>query len=55
MDYDAKLKFANAGIYVDWFPGDSSFRLSAGALVGSRKLEGTGQASNGVVVINGTA
>lgn len=55
VDYDAKLKFANAGVYVDWFLGDSSFRLSGGALVGTRKLEGTGKANNGVVTINGTS
>lgn len=55
VDYDAKLKFGNAGMYFDWFLGDSPFRLSTGALVGPRKLEGTGRSSGGAIVINGVA
>lgn len=53
VDYDAKLKFGNAGVYFDWFPGDSSFRVSTGALAGPRKLEGTGRPNGGVITING--
>lgn len=52
VDYDAKLKFANAGLYGDWFLS-GSFRISGGALIGSRTLEGHGQSSGGTV--NGVA
>lgn len=55
VDYDAKLKFGNAGMYFDWFPGDSSFRVSTGALIGPRKLEGTGRPNGGAITINGVA
>lgn len=54
IDYDAKLKFGNAGVFYDWFLGDT-FRLTGGALVGTRKLEGTGRASGGTITINGVA
>jgi hypothetical protein len=54
VDYDAKLKFANAGVFYDWFLGDT-FRLSGGALIGTRKLDGTGKPSGGTITINGVA
>lgn len=54
VDYEAKLKFANAGVFYDHFFGDL-FRVSAGALLGTRKLEGTGRASGGTITINGVS
>lgn len=52
VDYDANLKFANAGLFVDYFIA-GSFRVTAGALVGERKLRGRGEASGGAITIDG--
>ena len=52
--YDTKLKFSNLGLYGDFFLGDS-FRLVTGALVGTRKVTGTGVATSGTYTINGVA
>ena len=54
VDYDTKLKFGNAGVFYDHFLSDS-FHLSLGALIGTRKLQGTGKASGGTITINGVA
>jgi hypothetical protein len=51
--YDAKLKFANLGVYGDVFVTDS-FRLVGGLLLGSRKVSGVGVATGGTYTINGT-
>lgn len=53
IDYDAKLKFGNLGVFYDHFMGAGTFRLSGGALIGSRTLEGTGKPRGGVIRING--
>jgi hypothetical protein len=53
-DYDAKLKFGNVGVFYDYFMG-STFRLTGGALIGQRKLDGTGRPTGGVININGTS
>ena len=42
VQYDARVKFSNAGLYMDWFVG-GGFRLTAGALLGSRKIHGTAE------------
>jgi hypothetical protein len=51
--YDAKLKFSTLGLYGDYFLG-SVFRLTGGALLGTRKVNGTGVATSGTITINGT-
>ena len=51
--YDTKLKFSTLGVYGDYFLG-SSFRFTAGALIGQRKASGNGVATNGTITINGT-
>ena len=53
VDYDARLKFNNAGLYLDWFVAGGSFRLTAGALVGDRKVHGTARTSGNTIVLNG--
>ena len=52
--YDAKLKFSTFGVYGDYFLG-SVFRLTGGALFGTRKVNGTGVATSGTITINGTS
>lgn len=52
--YDAKLKFSSLGLYADYFFG-SVFRVTGGALFGTRKVSGTGVASGGTISINGTS
>ena len=52
--YDTKLKFAALGVYGDLFLG-GSFRFTGGAVIGQRKVEGTGVSSGGTITINGTS
>lgn len=52
-DYSGKLKFSSLGAYLDYFPFDSGFRLSGGALIGNNRISADGRASNGVYTING--
>jgi hypothetical protein len=42
IDYDVDLKFANAGIMVDYFPFESvGFHLTGGAYYNANKIDGT--------------
>jgi hypothetical protein len=51
--YDTRLKFSSLGVYGDYFfSGD--FRLTGGAVFGTRKASGNAVASNGTITINGT-
>jgi hypothetical protein len=52
VDYDAKVKANNAGVYLDWFLG-SSFRLTGGALVGNRNVHGTARSTGNTIELNG--
>lgn len=53
IDYDADLKFANAGVLVDYFPFESvGFHLSAGAYYNANKIEAQG-VPNGTYTIDG--
>jgi len=52
-DYTARLKLANVGAYVDYFPA-GRFRLTGGVLLGTRKVDGNGVTTGGTVTINGT-
>ena len=52
IDYNAKLKASNAGVYLDYFVV-GGFRVSGGALIGSRKIHGTAKSTGGTVKING--
>ena len=52
IDYDAKLKFSTAGAYVDYFLGNS-FRVTGGALLGSRKIHGSARSVGNTIRING--
>jgi hypothetical protein len=52
IDYDARVKFSNAGVYVDWFVA-SSFRLTGGALIGSRKIHGAARSIGNTLQLNG--
>lgn len=51
--YDTRLKFSSLGLYADYFLA-GGFRLSAGAVLGTRKVSGNAVATNGTVTINGT-
>jgi hypothetical protein len=52
--YDTKLKFSNLGLYGNLFLTDS-FRITGGAVMGSRKVTGTGVTTGGTVTINGVS
>ncbi len=53
--YDTRLKFSNLGIYGDYFIAGGGFRLSAGAVIGSRKVTGNAVPTNGFLTINGSS
>jgi hypothetical protein len=55
VNYDGKLSYRNAGLFVDWHPFRGSFRLTAGALVGDDKVTGSATSSQGSYTINGTS
>jgi hypothetical protein len=52
VQYDARVKFSNAGLYLDWFVA-SSFRITGGALLGSRKIHGTARSIGNTIQLNG--
>jgi hypothetical protein len=52
--YDTKLKFSSLGLYGDYFVAGGGFRLTAGAVIGTRKASGNAVATNGSLTINGT-
>lgn len=51
--YDTRLKFTSLGLYGDFFVA-GGVRVTAGALVGTRKATGNAVATNGTITINGT-
>ena len=52
IDYDAKLEATNAGVFVDGFVY-GNVRISAGALVGSRKIHGNATGIGNTIAFNG--
>ena len=54
IEYAAKLKATNAGLYADAFVL-GALRLTGGALVGSRKYHGTANSLGSSVTINGVS
>ena len=52
IDYDAKLKWRGIGLYGDWYPMPSPFRVTAGLAFNDSKVDATGT-SGTVLVING--
>ncbi|MET0508644.1 MAG: hypothetical protein ABWZ78_10770, partial [Burkholderiaceae bacterium] len=52
LDYEAKMKLRGAGIYGDWFPTPSTFRLTTGASFNNSRIDGT-TASSSTLTING--
>lgn len=52
IDYDAKLKASNLGVYLDGFLA-GGLRVTAGALVGQRKAHGVARSMGGTIVFNG--
>ncbi|MGD9835632.1 MAG: hypothetical protein AB7U92_23015 [Piscinibacter sp.] len=52
--YDTRLKFSSLGVYGDFFLA-GGFRVTAGALLGTRKASGDAVATNGTITINGTS
>lgn len=54
IEYDADLKFANAGILLDYFPFEQrGFRLTAGVYYNGNTVDGTAQPEAGTYTING--
>jgi len=52
IHYDAKLKLANANFLLDWSPL-GPFRITAGVVPNSNKIDMTGTPSNGTYTLNG--
>jgi hypothetical protein len=52
VDYDAKLKLANANLFLDWSPL-GPFRLTAGVIPNNNKVDLTGEPRGGTFTING--
>lgn len=52
IEYEAKARLRGIGVYGDWFPTPSSFRLTAGANFNSSRVDASG-ASNSTLTING--
>jgi hypothetical protein len=52
VDYDAKVKFSNAAVFLDWFAA-GSFRITGGALLGNRKIHGTARSVGNTITLNG--
>jgi hypothetical protein len=52
VDYDTKMKFVNAAVYLDWFVA-GGMRFTAGALVGDRKVHGTAKSLGNTISLNG--
>lgn len=54
VTYDGKLKLSNPAVTVDWFPFDSGFRASLGAVGSGTRVDATGMPnSSAQYVING--
>jgi hypothetical protein len=52
--YQGKLKYSESGLFVDWFPSSSRFRLSGGAFFNRSQIDLSGSAANGTSAdING--
>lgn len=52
IDYDATIKLKSAGVYGDWFPTPSAFRLTAGLNFNGSRIDATGT-SDRTLIING--
>ena len=52
VNYDAKLKLSNANLFLDWSPL-GPFRITAGVIPNSNKIDLSGQPNNGSFTING--
>ena len=52
IDYDARIKASNLGLYLDGFVA-GGLRVSAGALVGQRKIHGTARSVGNTITLNG--
>lgn len=54
VDYDFKLKLRTAEALLDWFPGDSQFRLSGGVIYNGNKVDARAKPnSTGTYTLNG--
>jgi uncharacterized membrane protein len=54
VDYDARLRFANARALVDWHPFGGSWRVSTGIVYNDNKIDLNAAPSGGTLTINGT-
>jgi hypothetical protein len=54
VQYNGKLKLNTIGLLADYFPGEGSFRFTAGLIKNNNKFELTGQAVGGSYTINNT-
>jgi hypothetical protein len=52
--YQGKLKYSESGLFVDWFPSTSRFRMSGGVFFNRSQIDLSGTAANGTTAdING--
>lgn len=54
IDYDARIKASNLGVYLDGFIA-GGLRITAGALVGQRKVHGVARSMGGTITFNGVS
>ena len=52
IDYDARYKASNLGVYVDGFVA-GGLRVTGGALVGPRRMHGVARSTGGTITLNG--
>jgi hypothetical protein len=50
VNYDGKLKNASAGLFLDVFPFRGNFRITAGALIGDRRIDVTANGQSNVTI-----
>jgi hypothetical protein len=51
IDYTGTLKLDRAGLFADWFPGGSGFRLTGGVTFNRMKIDMAGHGNGGTITI----
>lgn len=54
VEYDGRLKVRRLGLFADWFPGASGFRLTGGVTYNDIRVDATSRGSGGSIELGGT-
>ena len=54
VEYDGRLKVRRLGLFADWFPGASGFRLTGGATYNDIRVDATSRGTGGSITLGGT-